>query len=421
MPTVEFPDNIFDAPDPWVVLGTIALVMWGSSVDEDTDLHDEDWHNRFSRQLRLSLDCFDLPVHPSLSATNVRLCHKLDQDYSEQRSFSQLGPARDESDWVYSHQGGRLLRLSTTVTVAVATFLRSKEVDFYGCQRCHAVCMESFTGPSAVGFEVGRSGEYEGLGSPSDPNDTLRRGQYSSFQGSLEVGVQEPVGMEAFTNTLCNTTLSEYEKRSQLVREMHKLYVGSFGLDMSDCFHHSDGGNRPCLEEATTPRCFPGHSTSTSSKLSKSDKIEETKNRLLEMLRQFSLPYERLPWSTLEKDLEKIGYALVNWPTGVLRRRGNRGIHDLSAVEVNKLYEAITCPDEPRRLRICRRPSASALTVVPVQPPNPTAVVALGSKRPAEERDLPSHQSKRIRFRDMTSKVMQRNLGEGLGDEAAES
>ncbi|KAI6039537.1 hypothetical protein EDC04DRAFT_1699220 [Pisolithus marmoratus] len=166
----------------------------------------------------------------------------------------------------------------------------------------------------------------------------------------------------------------------------------------------------------TLPRCLPGHCTSIPSKLSKSDKIEEIKDRLLEMLRQFSLPYERLPWSTLEKDLEKNGYALVNWPPGVLRKRGNRGIHDLSAVEVNKLYEAITCPDEPRRLRICRQPSPSALTVVPVQPTNRTPVVALGSKRPAEERDLSSHQSKRIRFRDMTSKVMQRNLGEGQGD-----
>ncbi|KAI6039536.1 hypothetical protein EDC04DRAFT_1698850 [Pisolithus marmoratus] len=221
MPIVVLPDNIFDAPDPWVVLGTIALVMWSDPAGKDTNLHDEDWHNLFSYQLRLSLDCFDLPVHPSLSATNVRLCHKLDQDYSEQRSFRQFGPDRDQSDWVYSRQGGRQLRLSTAVTVAVATFLRSKDVDLYGCRGCHAVCMESFTDPSTVGFEVGSSGEHEGLGPPSDPHDALR-GEYSSFQVSLEVGVQEPAGMEAFTSTLRNTNLSKHEKRSQLVREVHK-------------------------------------------------------------------------------------------------------------------------------------------------------------------------------------------------------
>ncbi|KIK11627.1 hypothetical protein PISMIDRAFT_122370 [Pisolithus microcarpus 441] len=72
---------------------------------------------------------------------------------------------------------------------------------------------------------------------------------------------------------------------------------------------------------------------------------------------EHDLAYERLPWYTLEKDLKKHGWALVNWPAGVLRKRGNRGIHDLSAVEVNSLYEAITCPEESRRPRICRCPS----------------------------------------------------------------
>ncbi|KAI5982085.1 hypothetical protein EDC04DRAFT_1894572 [Pisolithus marmoratus] len=250
IPAVEFPDNIFDAPDPWVVLGAIVLVMWSNFSDKDTDLHDEDWHNLFSCQLRLSLDCFDLPVHPSLSAASVRLCHKLDQDYSEQRSFSQFDPSRDESNWVYSHQGGRQLRLSTAVTVAVAAFLRSKDVELYGCRRCHAVCMESFTDPSTVGFEGGSSGERGGLGPSSDPNDALRRGQYLPFQGSSEVDMQEPAGMEAFTSMLRNPTLSKHEKQLRLVREVHTLrqYVDSFDLDTSDCFHHSDGGNKPCLE-----------------------------------------------------------------------------------------------------------------------------------------------------------------------------
>ncbi|KAI5981468.1 hypothetical protein EDC04DRAFT_1982009 [Pisolithus marmoratus] len=237
IPTVEFPDKVFNAPDPWVVLGIVALAMWSDPANEDTDLHDEGWHNHFSRHLRLSLNCFHLPVHPLLSATSVRLCHKLDHDYSEQRSFSQFGPARD--GWVYSYQGGRQLCLSTAVTVAVATFLRSEDVDLYGCRRCHAICMESFTDPSSVvGFEVGNSREPDGLESPLVPNNALREGQYSPSQGCLEGGVQEPAGMEAFTSMLRDPTLSKYEKQSQLGKQLLKLrqYTDSLGFHISDRF-----------------------------------------------------------------------------------------------------------------------------------------------------------------------------------------
>ncbi|KAI5989546.1 hypothetical protein EDD15DRAFT_1305470 [Pisolithus albus] len=148
---------------------------------------------------------------------------------------------------------------------------------------------------------------------------------------------------------------------------------------------------------------------------------------------EHDLPYERLPWYTLEKDLKKHGCALVNWPAGVLRKRGNRGIHDLSAVEVSTLYEAITRPDESGRLRICRCPSTltgmcdesliclltAIILVVPVQPVSHTSAAALGSKRPLpEEPDVPSHSSKRIRFRDMTSKVSQQHSSNPRSDGA---
>ncbi|KAI5986573.1 hypothetical protein EDC04DRAFT_1540139 [Pisolithus marmoratus] len=171
------------------------------------------------------------------------------------------------------------------------------------------------------------------------------------------------------------------------------------------------------LKESALRKRLPEHGTSSSSKLSKSDKVEKIKDRLLEMLKELGLPYERLPWYTLEKDLEKNGYSLINWPAGVLRKRGNRGIHDLNAVEVNKLYEAITCSDEARRLCICR--SQTALTVQPV---NRTLAVASGSKRSVpEERDLYSPPQKRLRFKDMTTKVLQQNLREHQGDSAVGS
>ncbi|KAI6027216.1 hypothetical protein EDC04DRAFT_165359 [Pisolithus marmoratus] len=201
---IEYPDNVFDTPDPWVVLGIIALAVWSGPTNKDIDLHDEHWHSHLSSLLCLSLNCFDLPVHPLLSATSVRLCYKLDQDYS--------------------HQDSQQLPISTAVTVAVATFLRSKDVELYGCRRCHAICVEPPTDPSSVvGFEVGNSGERAGLGSPLVPNDGLTEGQYSPSQGSLEVDVQEPAGMEAFTSMLRDPTLSKHEKQSQLGRQLLKL------------------------------------------------------------------------------------------------------------------------------------------------------------------------------------------------------
>ncbi|KAI5989482.1 hypothetical protein EDD15DRAFT_2283758 [Pisolithus albus] len=341
-----------------------------------------------------------MPVLPRLSSTGLALCRALDHDYSEERSFRQFGHTLDDSDWVKPDQDGRRLRLTTAVIVAVATFLRNKDVDLRGCRRCQVACREFFAGtPSTVGFEVANCGG----------RDSMRGGGLSP-QGSLDFGMQEPTGMEAFTNMLhSNPMLSKDEIHSRVTGKLHRLrqYLESFGVDISNCFHRSDAGSSPDLEHV------PDHGIS-SSKISKSGKVEEIKDKLLKMLREHDLPYERLPWYTLEKDLKKHGCALVNWPAGVLRKRGNRGIHDLSAVEVNSLYEAITCLDEPRRLRICRRPST--LTVVPVQQVDHTAAAASGSKRSVEELDSPGHPSKRIRFRDMTSKVSQQHLSDLRAD-----
>ncbi|KAI6021091.1 hypothetical protein EDC04DRAFT_2901439 [Pisolithus marmoratus] len=414
--TVEFPDNILDgAHDPWVVLGIILLVVWSDYAHEDTDMHNEHWHNRFLTRLRDSLSFFNMPVLPRLSSMSVRLCYKLNQDCAEQRLFSHVGADDVDDpdwDWVCSDQDGRQFCLSIAVFVAVSTFLQSKGADLYGCRRCQVICTESFVDTSSsVPFEVANPGEHEGLAPswlPTRGEEGAMEGDRSSlFQGSLEA-MQEPVGMKVFVSMLRNSTLSQDEKRLRLATELLELrqYADSLGVDMSDPFELR-------LKESSLRKRLPEHGTSSSSKLSKSDKVEKIKDRLLEMLKELGLPYERLPWYTLEKDLEKNGYALINWPAGVLRKRGNRGIHDLSAVEVNKLYEAITCSDETR-LRICRSQSASALTVV-VQPV--TLAVASGSKRPIpEERDLHSSPLKRIRFKDMTTKVSQQNLREHQGD-----
>ncbi|KAI6001450.1 hypothetical protein EDD15DRAFT_2361856 [Pisolithus albus] len=403
-------DDIFvGANDPWVMVG---LAFDFDFDGKDAHSHDHTWHNCFSILLRCCLQCFDMPVLPQLSSDGLTLCHALDQDYSEDLSYHQSGYRQllSDSPWVKSDQDGRQLRLTTAVTVAVTTFLRNKDVDGRNCPRCQTVCMEFFAGvPSSGGFEVANSG---------DRDDALGGGVSSLSEGSLELGIQEPTWMEASTSMLRNPALSKEEICSRLIGEFHRLpmqrqHLDSFGLDILR-LQRSDSGNRANL------RHLPGRSISSSSMRSKSDRVEEIKDKLLSMFRELNLPYERLPWYTLEKDLKKHGCALVNWPAGVLRKPGNRGIHDLSAVEVNSLYEAIMSSDESRRLRICRCPST--LTVVPVQPVSHTSVAASGSKRPVpEEADVPGLSSKRVRFRVMTSKVSQQHSSNPQVDEVSGS
>ncbi|KAI6097193.1 hypothetical protein F5141DRAFT_1220199 [Pisolithus sp. B1] len=414
LPTAEHSENILDgAHDPWVVLGIFvwATCCHSASTGEGTNWHDNKWHDSFSFHLHRSLQCLGMPMLPRLPSASLTLGYKLTQDRAEECLLETpyFYPDEDDDfDRVYSGEDGQQLSLSTAVMAAVATFLRNKDVDLPGCRRCHNICMEFFTGtPSAVVLEVANSSKREGLGPAAahirGEDDAPGGGRSSALQGSLDASMQVLAGMDPFATDLRNPTSSEDEVPLQMVGGFLKLRqdLESHGVDASHRFHRSDGGSRPRLEHLL------GHGTS-SQKLSKPDKVGEIKDKLLDMLRKLSLPYERLPWYTLETELEKHGCTLVNWPAGVVRKRGNRGIHDLSTVQVNSLYIAITRPDESHRLRICRRPSP--LTVAPVRPVNHSPAAASGSKRLMEELDLPGLPSKRIRFKDMTSKVLQQHL-----------
>ena len=54
----------------------------------------------------------------------------------------------------------------------------------------------------------------------------------------------------------------------------------------------------------------------------------------------FRVPKDRLPWSTLEGELQKQGYTILNWPQGVVREK-DKGVYSLSAEEADKLYHAL--------------------------------------------------------------------------------
>ena len=65
----------------------------------------------------------------------------------------------------------------------------------------------------------------------------------------------------------------------------------------------------------------------------------------------FKLSNGRLPWSTLEGDVQKKGYTIINWPHGVDRDR-EKGISGLSAEDAYKLYDALFVDDH--RIRFVR-------------------------------------------------------------------
>ena len=90
-------------------------------------------------------------------------------------------------------------------------------------------------------------------------------------------------------------------------------------------------------------------------------KIDKIKQKLVEMLRKsfhhmqhalnrattmytgeigFKLSNGRLPWSTLDGDLQRKGYMIVNWPQGVVRDR-DKWISGLSAEDADKLHDAL--------------------------------------------------------------------------------
>ncbi|KAI6100437.1 hypothetical protein EDD16DRAFT_1655572 [Pisolithus croceorrhizus] len=289
LPTAEHFENILDgAHDPWVVLGIFvwATYCYSTSTGEGTDRHDGEWHDSFSFHLRRSLQCFDMPLLPRLPSTSLALGYRLTQDHAEERLFETpyFDPDEDDFDRVYSGEDGRQLSLSTAVMVAVITFLRNKDVDLLGCRRCQNICMEFSTNtPSAVRLEVANSSKREGHGPATahirDEDHAPGGGRSSASRVSLDASMQAPAEMDPLVTDLRSPTASEDEVPLQMVGGFLKLRqdLGSYGVDTTDRFHHSDGGSRPRLEHLL------GHGTS-SLKLSKSDKVEEIKDKLLSML-----------------------------------------------------------------------------------------------------------------------------------------
>ncbi|KAF8557888.1 hypothetical protein OG21DRAFT_137902 [Imleria badia] len=108
-------------------------------------------------------------------------------------------------------------------------------------------------------------------------------------------------------------------------------------------------------------------------------KIDKIKQKLVEMLREsfyymkyatnqsitmhtgeigFKLVKGRLPWSTLEGDLQKKGYMIVNWPQGVDRDR-DKGVSGISAEDADKLHDALFVDDDRIQFVRCEEPASN--------------------------------------------------------------
>ncbi|KAF8447292.1 hypothetical protein L210DRAFT_3525623 [Boletus edulis BED1] len=120
-------------------------------------------------------------------------------------------------------------------------------------------------------------------------------------------------------------------------------------------------------------------------------KIDKIKQKLVDMLREigFKLSNGRLPWSTLEGDLSKKGYTILNWPHGVVRDR-DKGISGLSAEDTDRLHDALFVDEQHIQFIPCGEGKIMTIYDSTIQKPASNSdgatslVVALGTDRPRD-------------------------------------
>ncbi|KAF8426804.1 hypothetical protein L210DRAFT_230366 [Boletus edulis BED1] len=88
--------------------------------------------------------------------------------------------------------------------------------------------------------------------------------------------------------------------------------------------------------------------------------LDKTKQKLVEILREigFKLSNGRLQWSTLDADLWKKRYMIINWLHGVVRDR-DKGVSGLSAEDTDRLHDALFVDERRIQFVPCGEESAS--------------------------------------------------------------
>ena len=135
--SIDIPDGLLDGAPPAVILGATAWVaagLWSPPVQNGNNEHDEGWHFQFWLTLYRWFESFTEYPPPKLSLEGLAFCAELYFDCEPQEVFGEKEPKR-----------------TLKTFVAVAIFLRNKNVLLHCCRRCQVLfaCFFSDTALSA--------------------------------------------------------------------------------------------------------------------------------------------------------------------------------------------------------------------------------------------------------------------------------
>ncbi|KIM70924.1 hypothetical protein SCLCIDRAFT_1207123 [Scleroderma citrinum Foug A] len=275
--SIDIRDGLLDDAPLVVILGVIAWVaacLESPPVRNGNDEHDEEWHNTFRSTL---LETFTECPLPKLSLKGVAFCAELCFDG---------GPR------LFSDDGDSELDPRTLKTfVAVAIFLRNKNVLLHCCRRCQVLFARFFSDTvlsASLDIEdpVTEDNDEE-LDVPDGVPD-LAVDHAVTGKGNSLIS-EDLVGMEAFTVALINKNLPKEQLQSQLATKFNLLtrYADSIGLNVSVGLlpsGSSDGSSISGPTDGNSRKCPIQRSSTQFTGLAKADKIEQIKERLLEML-----------------------------------------------------------------------------------------------------------------------------------------
>ncbi|KIJ13222.1 hypothetical protein PAXINDRAFT_13972 [Paxillus involutus ATCC 200175] len=354
-----------DAPNLITLVGTVIWISACRFLDGT-----EDWHWVWEHFLGFK----EIVPLPELAGIQVELRNHLKKLWSKDSScFRHIHCLyEDNEDYVW------------TIYAAIVIYVKSLNLGpkFEGCPECHAAYLTVVTGSgSGTETSLAKGSNDRQLPDPIAPS-TRRDPVLSPFhRRSLSPPQADDINGPYLSPSLFDVSLSLYDRQNRFNARLRELIARAAATDLyvpSDILHMparpdtqptiptSSSSNIVELDtteeqQNTANSTQPGDTATLrfnaapTSNLKKRHKIAKVKEILIDMLREINFPLHNryLPWSTLEGDLQKHGYEITNWPSGV-PRENDKGIHTLSAGHVHKLYLALTqarVEDRPRFIR----------------------------------------------------------------------
>ncbi|KIJ08675.1 hypothetical protein PAXINDRAFT_18196 [Paxillus involutus ATCC 200175] len=355
-----------DAPNLITLVGTVIWISACRFLDGT-----EAWHSVWEDFLKFK-DIFPLP---ELVGTQLELRNHLKKLWSKDSScFRHIDYLyEDNEDYVW------------TIYAAIVIYVKSLNLGpkFEGCPECHAAYLTVVTGSgSGTETSLAKGSNVRQLPDPIAPS-TPRDPVSSPFhRRSLSPPQADDINGLYLSPSLFDVALPLDDRQHRFNARLRELIARAAAADLyfpSDILHMlARPDTQPAIPTSSSSHIVElditeAHQTAANSTqpgdvatlrfnaaptsdLKKCHKIAKVKEILIDMLREIKFPLHNryLPWSTLEGDLQKHGYEITNWPSGV-RRENDKGIHTLSAGHVHKLYLALTQGRDEDRPRFIRR------------------------------------------------------------------